>query len=95
MWAAGIDTYSSKGSGIIDDFLGADHLKDIFHCATTYDHDVHLYQNVGNGTFVDVTAAAGEQHGLPVYIHSHTHTYASRMSRRSSHPFMDGVYLYT
>lgn len=55
----GISTFSSKGTGIVDDFLGNDGLKDIFQCSTTYNTNVKLFKNMGNNQFSDVTEAAG------------------------------------
>jgi hypothetical protein len=55
----GIDTFTSMGTGIVDDFLGNDNLKDIFQCSASYNKNVKLYKNLGTGKFEDVTEAAG------------------------------------
>lgn len=55
----GLETYTSMGTGILDDFIGNDGLKDLFQCSQSYNRNVKLYKNLGNGTFEDVTADAG------------------------------------
>jgi len=54
-----VESYSSMGTGIVDDFVNNDGLKDIFQCAASYNRNVKLYKNLGNGKFEDVTEAAG------------------------------------
>ena len=55
----GIDTFTSMGTGVIDDFVGSDGLKDIFQCSASYNRNVKLYKNLGTGKFQDITAEAG------------------------------------
>jgi FG-GAP-like repeat len=55
----GIESYTSMGTGILDDFIGQDGLKDLFQCSASYNRDVKLYRNLGNGKFEDRTEAAG------------------------------------
>lgn len=53
----GLDTYTSMGTGIFEDFDG-DGLKDIFQCSASYNRNVKFYKNLGNGKFEDRTEAA-------------------------------------
>eukprot|EP01035_Chromulina_nebulosa_P020456 gene20456-26542_t len=54
-----LDTYTSMGTGIFDDFIGNDGLKDIFQCSASYNRNVRLYKNLGNSKFLDITESAG------------------------------------
>eukprot|EP00595_Chromulina_sp_UTEXLB2642_P000197 CAMPEP_0196762372 /NCGR_PEP_ID=MMETSP1095-20130614/1793_1 /TAXON_ID=96789 ORGANISM="Chromulina nebulosa, Strain UTEXLB2642" /NCGR_SAMPLE_ID=MMETSP1095 /ASSEMBLY_ACC=CAM_ASM_000446 /LENGTH=538 /DNA_ID=CAMNT_0042113083 /DNA_START=912 /DNA_END=2528 /DNA_ORIENTATION=- len=47
------------GTGIFDDFIGDDGLKDIFQCSASYNRNVRLYKNLGNSKFLDITESAG------------------------------------
>lgn len=55
----GLDTFTSMGTGIMDDFIGEDGLKDIFQCSASFNRNVKMYKNLGNGKFEDVTEKAG------------------------------------
>lgn len=53
----GIDSYTSMGTGILEDFDG-DGLKDIFQCSSSYNRNVKYFKNMGDGTFKDMAEAA-------------------------------------
>jgi hypothetical protein len=54
-----LDEMSSMGNVIMDDFIGNDGLLDIFTCAAAYNYPVHLYHNLGDGTFKEVSESTG------------------------------------
>ncbi len=56
--AAGLDIMSHAGGAIVEDFDG-DGLLDVMVSSSGPADQMHLFHNNGNGTFADVTAAAG------------------------------------